>query len=147
MMWQIVAYMVITAGEVMVSVTALEFSYTQAPKKMKSLIMGVYLLVAIALGNILTAKVNEYIDAQKKVGTSILEGAQLLLVLRGGDARVGGDLRRLVAVLPRSRYIQGERTVRFCRVASLRGWSLRSYLMRGVVDDGTESRLPLLPSE
>ena len=42
---------------------------------MKSLIMGVYLLVAIALGNILTAKVNEYIDAQKKVGTSILDGA------------------------------------------------------------------------
>jgi len=75
MLWQIVAYVVITAGEVMVSVTALEFSYTQAPKKMKSLIMGVYLLVAIALGNILTAKVNEYIDAQKKVGTSILDGA------------------------------------------------------------------------
>ena len=75
MLWQILAYVVITGGEVMVSVTALEFSYTQAPKKMKSLIMGVYLLVAIALGNILTAKVNEYIDAQKKLGVSILDGA------------------------------------------------------------------------
>ena len=48
--WQLVAYAVITAGEIMVSITALEFSHTQAPKKMKSFVMGVYLLVAIALG-------------------------------------------------------------------------------------------------
>jgi POT family proton-dependent oligopeptide transporter len=75
MLWQIAAYIVLTAGEVMVSVTALEFSYTQAPKKMKSFIMGVYLLVAIALGNILTAMVNEYIDTQKKLGVKILDGA------------------------------------------------------------------------
>ena len=75
MLWQIAAYVVLTAGEVMVSVTALEFSYTQAPKKMKSFIMGVYLLVAIALGNILTAMVNEYIDTQKKLGVKILDGA------------------------------------------------------------------------
>jgi POT family proton-dependent oligopeptide transporter len=73
--WQILAYVVITAGEVMVSITALEFSYTQAPRKMKSFIMGLYLLVAIALGNIFTAQVNGYIDEQKKLGASILEGA------------------------------------------------------------------------
>jgi proton-dependent oligopeptide transporter, POT family len=74
-LWQIVAYAVLTAGEVMVSITALEFSYTQAPKKMKSFIMGVYLLVAIALGNVLTALVNGYIEKQKKLGVTILEGA------------------------------------------------------------------------
>lgn len=74
--WQLVAYVVITAGEVMVSITALEFSYTQAPKKMKSLVMGVYLLVAIAFGNILTARVNAYIEAQKKAGMVVLEGAR-----------------------------------------------------------------------
>ena len=34
--WQIVAYLVLTAAEVMVSVTCLEFSYTQAPREMKS---------------------------------------------------------------------------------------------------------------
>jgi proton-dependent oligopeptide transporter, POT family len=73
--WQILAYIVITAGEVLVSITALEFSYTQAPRKMKSFIMGLYLLVAIALGNIFTAQVNGYIDKQKKLGSSILEGA------------------------------------------------------------------------
>ncbi len=73
--WQVVAYVVLTAAEVMVSITALEFSYTQAPKKMKSFIMGVYLLVAIALGNIFTARVNEYIESQRQLGLTILEGA------------------------------------------------------------------------
>jgi POT family proton-dependent oligopeptide transporter len=74
-MWQLIAYVVITAAEVMVSITALEFSYTQAPRKMKSFIMGVYLLVAIALGNFFTAWLNGYIDEQKKLGAVILEGA------------------------------------------------------------------------
>ncbi len=74
-MWQLIAYLVITAAEVMVSITSLEFSYTQAPKKMKSFIMGVYLLVAIALGNFLTAWVNGYIEQQKSLGSTILAGA------------------------------------------------------------------------
>jgi proton-dependent oligopeptide transporter, POT family len=74
-MWQVVAYLVLTAAEVMVNITSLEFSYTQAPRKMKSLIMGVYLLVAIALGNIFTAYVNGYIERQRELGITILEGA------------------------------------------------------------------------
>ena len=82
-MWQIMAYMVLTAAEVMVSITALEFSYTQAPKKMKSFIMGLYLLVAIALGNIFTAEVNGYIEKQKKLGLTILEGANYFWFFTG----------------------------------------------------------------
>jgi POT family proton-dependent oligopeptide transporter len=73
--WQLAAYIVLTAGEILVSITALEFSYTQAPRKMKSFVMGVYLLVAIALGNIVTARVNNYIEQQRKLGVAILEGA------------------------------------------------------------------------
>lgn len=73
--WQLIAYIVMTAAEVMVSITALEFSYTQAPKKMKSFIMGVYLLVAIALGNLFTAQVNKYINVVKESGSAVLEGA------------------------------------------------------------------------
>jgi POT family proton-dependent oligopeptide transporter len=73
--WQLIAYVVITAGEVMVSITALEFSYTQAPKKMKSFVMGVFFLVAIAFGNIFTARVNGYIEDQKQSGAAVLEGA------------------------------------------------------------------------
>ena len=42
--WQILAYVVLTASEVLVSITALEFSYKQAPLRMKSFIMALFLL-------------------------------------------------------------------------------------------------------
>jgi proton-dependent oligopeptide transporter, POT family len=59
--WQILAYVVITAGEIMVSITGLEYSYTQAPNKMKSLVMSFYLLT-VSLGNVLTVGVNALIQ-------------------------------------------------------------------------------------
>ena len=62
--WQIVAFAVLTASEVMVSVTHLEFAYTQAPKKMKSLVMCTY-LGAVALGNQFTAAINFLIQHGK----------------------------------------------------------------------------------
>lgn len=70
--WQIVAFIVLTAGEIMVSVTHLEFAYTQAPRKMKSLVMCTY-LGAVALGNTFTAAVNSFI--QNPDGTAKLTGA------------------------------------------------------------------------
>lgn len=51
---QLLAYLVITASEVMISITGLEFAYTQAPRRMKSLIMGFWLL-SVSFGNILVA--------------------------------------------------------------------------------------------
>ncbi len=71
-LWQILAFVVLTAGEVMLSVTHLEFSYTQAPRKMKSLVMCMY-LGSIALGNVFTAGVNFFI--QNPDGTLKLSGA------------------------------------------------------------------------
>ncbi|MCH8295830.1 hypothetical protein IH992_32530 [Candidatus Poribacteria bacterium] len=59
--WQLLAYLLLTAAEVMVSITCLEFSYTQAPEKMKSFIMALYLL-SISLGNAVTATVNFFIQ-------------------------------------------------------------------------------------
>ncbi len=59
--WQILAFVVLTAGEVMVSVTHLEFAYTQAPKKMKSLVMCTY-LISVSIGNQFTAAINFLID-------------------------------------------------------------------------------------
>jgi proton-dependent oligopeptide transporter, POT family len=70
--WQLLAFVMLTVAEVMVSITCLEFSYTQAPKKMKSLIMGLYLL-SNALGNAFTAGVNFCIE--NRDGTSKLPGA------------------------------------------------------------------------
>jgi len=55
--WQILAYVVLTASEVLVSITALEFSYKQAPLKMKSFIMALFLL-STSVGNLMTAGVN-----------------------------------------------------------------------------------------
>ena len=42
--WQLVAWAFLTLGEVMVIVTALELSYTWAPRKIKSVVMAVWLL-------------------------------------------------------------------------------------------------------
>lgn len=55
--WQILAYVVLTAGEVLVSITALEFSYKQAPLRMKSFIMALFLL-STSVGNLMIAGVN-----------------------------------------------------------------------------------------
>ena len=52
--WQFIQYAVITMGEVMVSITALEFAYTQAPRRMKSTLMS-FLNLTVSLGNVLVA--------------------------------------------------------------------------------------------
>jgi POT family proton-dependent oligopeptide transporter len=52
--WQVVPYVFLTIGEVMVSITGLEFAYTQAPKRMKSTLMGFWYL-SISLGQVLVA--------------------------------------------------------------------------------------------
>ncbi len=70
--WLLLAYVVLTGAEVMVSITGLEFSYTQAPKKMKSFIMAIFLL-SVSLGNVFTAMVNAFI--QNPDGTTKLAGA------------------------------------------------------------------------
>jgi POT family proton-dependent oligopeptide transporter len=58
--WQIVAYAVLTASEVMVSITCLEFSYTQSPRTMKSVVMALFFM-SVSAGNLFTAGVNQYI--------------------------------------------------------------------------------------
>jgi POT family proton-dependent oligopeptide transporter len=55
--WQALQYLFISTGEVLVSVTALEFAYTQAPASMKSAIMSLWYLT-IAGGSLLTAWVS-----------------------------------------------------------------------------------------
>ncbi len=69
--WQCLAYVFLTAAEIMVSITALEFSYTQAPEAMKSLVQAVFLL-SISLGNAFTVVVNWFI--RNPDGTSMLSG-------------------------------------------------------------------------
>ena len=54
--WQLIPYLIITSSEVMVSITGLEFAYTQAPKRMKSVIMGFWLF-CVTLGNVIVAQI------------------------------------------------------------------------------------------
>jgi POT family proton-dependent oligopeptide transporter len=51
--WQLLDYVVLTSAEVMVSITCLEFSYTQAPKRLKSFVMS-FFMVSVATGNLFT---------------------------------------------------------------------------------------------
>jgi POT family proton-dependent oligopeptide transporter len=53
--WQLLAYAIVTAAEILVSVPALEFAYTQAPRKMKSIIMAAYLAGSISFGNVIAS--------------------------------------------------------------------------------------------
>ncbi|KAM8749423.1 solute carrier family 15 member 2 [Acanthopagrus schlegelii] len=56
--WQIPQYTLITMGEVLFSITGLEFSYSQAPANMKSVLQGGWLLT-VAFGNVIVLIVAE----------------------------------------------------------------------------------------
>ncbi len=76
--WQVVAYIILTTAEIMVSITCLEFAYTQAPSRMKSLVMSLF-LASVAGGNALVAIINGAIAAFSPPSESglppILDGA------------------------------------------------------------------------
>ncbi|MGB1241526.1 MAG: POT family MFS transporter [Chitinophagales bacterium] len=71
-LFQVIAYIFLTAAEILVSITALEMAYTQAPNAMKSFIMSFYLL-SIAFGNFITAMVNGF--NEQADGSLLLAGA------------------------------------------------------------------------
>ncbi|XP_014289068.1 peptide transporter family 1 [Halyomorpha halys] len=52
MLWQIPQYVVITSAEIMFSITGLEFSYSESPQSMKSVISSLWLLTD-SFGNII----------------------------------------------------------------------------------------------
>lgn len=62
-LWQLIPYFLITMSEVLVSITGLEFAYSQAPKRMKSTVMGFWLLT-VAFGNVLVALLARFGDLQ-----------------------------------------------------------------------------------
>jgi POT family proton-dependent oligopeptide transporter len=52
--WQVLAFMILSAAEVLVSITGLEYAYTHSPKSMKSTMTGIWFLV-VSFGNLITA--------------------------------------------------------------------------------------------
>jgi proton-dependent oligopeptide transporter, POT family len=106
--WQIAAYLVLTAAEVMVSITALEFSYTQAPRTMKSFVMGLYLLFGIAFGNWFASAVNSYVAEREKAGQPILEGAAYFWFFTGAMVTMAVIFSIYAMFYRGQTYIQGE---------------------------------------
>ena len=89
MWWQITAYAVLTASEVLVSITALEYSYKQAPLYMKSFIMSLFLL-STSVGNAFTAAVNTIMVKPLTV-SSVQVGEQTWVTLAGASEFVTGQ--------------------------------------------------------
>ena len=81
--WQVLTYVPLTAAEVMIYQTGLEYSYSQSPKRMKSLIMSFFLL-SVAIGNYFTAGINYLLDKTKgEDGSMFLEGPAYFLFFAG----------------------------------------------------------------
>lgn len=78
--WQLLSYLLLTSAEVMISVTCLEFSYTQAPRSMKSLVFGLF-MASVAIGNGFTALFNFFILNED--GSSKLDGPSYYLFFAG----------------------------------------------------------------
>ena len=94
--WQIMAYGVLTASEILVSITGLEYSYKQAPPVMKSFVMSLFLL-STSVGNGLTATVNALM-VRSLVATTVETGAETWVTLStvngfvpGQKIDIGGD--------------------------------------------------------
>jgi len=120
--WQIGAFVLLTAGEVMVSIVSLEYAYTQAPKTMKSLVMCYY-LGAVAFGNVLVAVVNTTIQIPDVADVQLEEAVKKLppdwqtdprtILLEGYDGVTGTDddlIQRLEGGKPVSLEIPGNST-------------------------------------
>lgn len=60
-MWQFFPYLTITIAEVLISITGLEFAYTQAPKSMKSTVMSFWMLTTF-LGNVIVSISAKFMD-------------------------------------------------------------------------------------
>lgn len=74
--WQLLAYIIITAAEVLIYQTGLEYAYEQAPPSMKSTIMSFWLMT-IAAGNFLVSGINSSIASGGLF--SFLKGADYYL--------------------------------------------------------------------
>jgi POT family proton-dependent oligopeptide transporter len=60
--WQLLAYVLLTVAEIFVSITGLEYAFSQAPKSMKSTIMAIFFFT-VFLGNILVSYINNNIQS------------------------------------------------------------------------------------
>ena len=84
--WQVVPYVLLTFGEILVSATALEFAYSQAPHAMKGVIMALWYLTS-TFGNLwvmlTNAAVRNATVTSHIAGTGLSENAFLMFFFAG----------------------------------------------------------------
>jgi POT family proton-dependent oligopeptide transporter len=107
--WQVVPYAILTFGEVLVSATGLEFAYSQAPPKMKGVLMSFWSL-SVTIGNLWVLLTNAAVknDAvTSAIGRSGLSVVAFQMFFFAGFAFVAaaifGGVARLYRVVDRYR--------------------------------------------
>lgn len=95
--WLVIPYVLITSAEVLVSPTALELFYRDAPESMKSAVMSVY-FIGVSLGNYFAGGVNLLLTDD--AGEPLLQGANYYLFFAGLMVLVA------LAFLPYSRRLE-----------------------------------------
>src|SRR5262249_53561645 len=63
-LWEILAYVIITVAEICISVSGLELAFTAAPKAMKSFVTACWLLT-VFFGNIFNAQITQFYGKDK----------------------------------------------------------------------------------
>jgi len=76
--WQVIQYLIIAIAETLVSVTSLEFAYTQAPKRMKGVIMSMYTL-SIGGGSFVTSLVTRHVEFASRTNYFVFWAAFMTL--------------------------------------------------------------------
>ncbi|KRH94662.1 Proton-dependent Oligopeptide Transporter (POT) Family [Pseudoloma neurophilia] len=78
---QIPQYILLTFGEVLLSVTGLEFSYTMAPYRFRSLVLAIWLFMA-SIGNVLVAIISKFELFKAPIGEYVFYGILAFLSSR-----------------------------------------------------------------
>jgi len=98
-LWQILPYLVLTTGEVLLSTTGLEFAFAEAAPNMRSTIMSFWLLT-VAFGNLLVSAITKVLGGAAEAGAVTSERFLLYAALTA----VVGVLFSLVASQYRYRH-------------------------------------------
>ena len=85
-LWQVFQYAIVTAAEMLVSVTGLIFAYSQAPRRYKSVIMSAWLMTT-AFGDLIVVLVAEVrlVKSQVRRDDAIVCSSRKLLPSSSGD--------------------------------------------------------------
>ncbi len=99
--WQMLPYIVLTAGEVLLSTTGLEFAFAEAAPEMRSTIMSFWLLT-VAFGNLLVTVITKVFSGEGAGHASSVSAGRFLVY--AGLTAVVGVLFSLVATFYRYRH-------------------------------------------